>query len=94
MITQLHDMGSARQSAKMTVKNHQKPIPFVVFKMMATTLAVAKTESNSGFSCQIIHYKHVPQIIGKKQPPGMPHFIPDSMIRTDIPTSRFVFWRS
>jgi hypothetical protein len=55
MITQLRDMGSARQSAKMAVKNHQKPIPLVVSKIMATTLAVSKAESNSGFSCQIFH---------------------------------------
>lgn len=55
MITQLRDMGSARQSAEMAVKNHQKPIPLVVFKMMVTTFAVSKAESKSGFSCQIIH---------------------------------------
>jgi hypothetical protein len=55
MITQLRDMGSARQSAKMAVKNQQKPIPLVVFKMMATALAVSKAESNSGLSCQILH---------------------------------------
>jgi hypothetical protein len=59
MITQLHDMGSARQSAKMAVKNHQKPISLVVFKMMATTFAIPKTESHSGFSCQMIHCDHL-----------------------------------
>jgi hypothetical protein len=58
MITQLHDMGSARQSAKMAVKNHQKPTSPVVFEMMAATFAVPKTESNSGFSCQIVHCIH------------------------------------
>jgi hypothetical protein len=55
MITQLRDMGSARQSAEMAVKNHQKPIPLVVSKAMVTTLAVSKAESNSGFSSQILH---------------------------------------
>jgi hypothetical protein len=48
-------MGSARQSPEMAMKNHQKPIPFVIFKMMAAPLAVRKSESNSGFSCPVIH---------------------------------------
>jgi hypothetical protein len=55
MITQLRDMGPARQSAEMAVKDHQKPIPLVVSKTMVSTLAVSKAESNSGFSRQILH---------------------------------------
>jgi hypothetical protein len=48
-------MGSAWQSAKMAVKNHQKPVSPVVFKMMDMALAVSKAEINGGLSCQIFH---------------------------------------
>jgi hypothetical protein len=64
MITQLRDMGPARQSAEMAMKNHQKPIPLVVFKMMVATLAVSKAESNSGFSCQIFHFGTLRTVVG------------------------------
>jgi hypothetical protein len=55
MITQLRDMGSARQSAEMAMENHQKPISLVAFKVMAMTFAVSNVERNSRFSGQVFH---------------------------------------
>lgn len=59
MITQLHDVGSAGQSSKMAVKNHQKPFTLIVFKSMNASLAVCKSEINSRFPCQVIHHDHL-----------------------------------
>ena len=55
VIAQLRDMCSAGQSAKMAVKNQQKPVSPIVFELMAMTCAVAKVEIMGRLSCHVIH---------------------------------------
>jgi len=55
VITQLREMGSAGQSTKVAVKNHQKPISFVVVEMDHLPITVATVERNGWFSCKVFH---------------------------------------
>jgi hypothetical protein len=55
MITQLRDMRLAWQSAKMTMKDHQKPAVLVVMEVVDVAIAVVKGERESGRACQVFH---------------------------------------
>jgi len=55
MITQLRDMCLARQSAEVTMEDHQKPTAIEVMEMVYIAIAVVKGERNCRFVCQIFH---------------------------------------
>jgi hypothetical protein len=55
MITQLRDVRPAGESTEMTMKDHQKPIAFVIIEMMGLAIAVMKVEWNGQLVCEAFH---------------------------------------
>ena len=55
VIAQMREMGSAGQSTKVSMKNHQKPIPLVVVERYCPPFTVATVERNSRLSCKVLH---------------------------------------
>jgi len=87
MITQLRDVRAAGESAEVAVKDHQEPLPPVIFEPVRGPPAVAEIESNGGFSCQLMQIGLLPKgSFGEKHrvkapqggaPPGVDINVPE-----------------